>query len=74
MKFQFSLVTLAMVAAAAAQGVTDEIAPEGEPPADSSPNLDGTLEIAVNKIDPAAKIKMIKRRSPLAVCSSFHQL
>ncbi|KAL2161874.1 hypothetical protein VTH06DRAFT_7658 [Thermothelomyces fergusii] len=39
--------SLAMAASAVAQGVTEKIAPEGDPPSDCRPDFDGPFEITV---------------------------
>lgn len=61
--------SLAMVASVIAQGVTEKIAPEGDPPNGCKPDFDGPFEItAVPLADKA------KRDSVLEVCDSLWQL
>jgi hypothetical protein len=54
MKLQFFAV-LAMAALAVAQGVTDKIAPTGDPPAGCEPSFDGMFEITIVPLADKAK-------------------
>lgn len=62
MKFPLFFAMLAMVIGVIAQGVTDQITPEGDAPAGSKASVDGRFEITVVKMNTKAK-----KRLPLKV-------
>ncbi len=65
MKFHILFAILAMVVAALAQGVTDQIKPPGDSPAGSKQTFDDKFEITI--INKKKKAKMAKRYHPLKV-------
>ena len=66
MKFHIFFAILAMVVAALAQGVTDQIKPPGDAPAGSKTTFNDKFEITI--INMKKKAKMSKRYHPLKVC------
>ncbi len=65
MRFHIFFAILAMVVAALAQGVTDQIKPPGDAPAGSTETFDSRFEITIINIK--KKAKKTKRYHPLKV-------